>query len=71
MRLFSHNFVNSISIDIPETIYWSEAESVSDPVNCNKSSSNCSKPSSIKHDNQPILQSINPVLDSPNFNTSN
>ena len=71
MRLFSHNFVNSISIDIPETIYWPEAESVSDPVNYNKSSSNYSKSSSMSHDNPPILQSIYPILDSLNTNTSN
>ena len=60
MRQLSHNFLNSISTYIIETIYWSEDESVYDPVNCKKSSSNCSKSSSTSHDNPSILQSIYP-----------
>ena len=71
MRRLSHNFVKSISIDILETIYWSEDESVSDPVICKNSSSNCSKFSYMSHDNPPILKSIYPILDSLNINTSN
>ena len=45
-------------------IYWSEDESVSNPVICNNSSSSCSKTSSTSHDNPPILQSIYLILDS-------
>ena len=71
MRQLSHNFLNSISIYIIETIYWSEDESVYDPEICKKSSSNCSKSSSTSHDNPSILQSIYPILDSLYINTSN
>ena len=66
MRQLSHNVSNSI-----ETIHWYEAESVSNPVNCNILLSNCSKSSSTSYDNPPILQSIYPILDSLNINTSN
>ena len=55
MRILSHYFLNSISTDILETIYWSEDESVSDPVICNNLSSNCSKSSYTSHDNPPIF----------------
>ena len=71
MRQLSHNFLNSISTYIIETIYWSEDESLYDPVNCKKLSSNCSKSSSTSHDNPSILQSIYPVLDSLYTNTFN
>ena len=66
-----HHFINSISTDILETIYWSEDESVSDPIICQKLSSNCSKSSSTSPDNPPILQSINPILNSLNINNFN
>ena len=71
MRQLSHDFLNSISTYILETIYWSEDESVHDPEISNNSSSNCSKSSSISPDNTSILQSIYPILDSHNINTSN
>ena len=71
MRQISHYFLNSISVDILETMYWSEAVSTFDPIVCNNSLLNCSKSSSISYDNPPILQSIYPILDSLNINTSN
>ena len=71
MRQLSHYFLNWISTDILEKIYWSDDESVSDPVIYNNSSSTCSKSSSTSHDNPTILQSIYPILDSLNINTSN
>ena len=69
--------LNSISIDILVTIYWSKDESISDPVLCNNLSSNCSKSTSTStstytsHDNPPILPSLYPILDSLDSNTSN
>ena len=41
MRQLSHNFVNSVSTDILETIHWSEVEILSDALNCNNLSWNC------------------------------
>ena len=75
MRLLSRSFLNSISIDFLEMIYWSEDESIHDLEieRCNihnNSSSNCSKSSSMPPDNPPILQSEYPILDSNNINTS-
>ena len=75
MRLLSRSFLNSISIDFLEMIYWSEDESIHDLEieRCNihnNSSSNCSKSSSTPPDNPPILQSEYPILDSNNINTS-
>ena len=52
-------------------MYWYETESVSDPIICNNSSSNCSKSSSTSHGNPLILQSTHPILDSLNIYTSN
>ena len=71
MRQLSHYFLNSITTEVLETIYWSENERISDPVMCKHSSSNCSKSASTSHDNPPILQSIYPILDKLNINTSN
>ena len=71
MRQLSHYFLNPISIDILEMIYWYEDESIYDPVICNNSSSNCSKSSLILHDHPPILQSLYPILDLLNINPSN
>ena len=68
MRQLSHNFLKSISTNILETIYWSEDESVHDPVISKKLSSNYSKSSSTSPDNPPILQSIYTILDSHNIN---
>ena len=60
MRQLSHNFLNSISTYIIETIYWSEDESIHDSEieRCNmhnNSSSNCSKSTSTSPDNPPTL----------------
>ena len=65
-----HNFLKSISIDILETIYYSEDESVHDSDICNNSSSNCSKSSFAPPDSQPILQFKCPILNSHNINNS-
>ena len=71
MCQLNHNFINSVSIEVLETIHWSENELVSDPTICNNSPSDCSKSSSTSHGNPPILQSIYPILDKLNINTSN
>ena len=74
MRLLSNNFLTSISIDIIESIYWSENERVSIPTSCkhipSDFSNSTSTSSSTLHDNPPILQSIYPILDKLNINTS-
>ena len=75
MRQLSRNFLNSISINILETIYWSDNETIHDLEMerckmCNNSPSICSKSSSIPPDNPPILQSKYPILDSDNISTS-
>ena len=56
MSSLSRSFLNSMSRDILETIYWSEDESIHDSEieRCNmhnNSSSNCSKSSSASSDN--------------------
>ena len=66
MRQLNHNFINSVSAEILETIHLSKNERVSNPEICKNSPSNCSKSSST-----PILQSIYPILDKLNINTSN
>ena len=71
MRQLSHNIINSVSTEILETIHWSENERVSDLANCKTAPFNCSKSSSISHNNLHILQSIYPILDKLNINTSN
>ena len=71
MCQLSHYFLNSISIDIFEMIHWSEEENVYVPVICNNSSLNCLKSTSISHDNPPLLQTLYPILDSLDINTSN
>ena len=77
VRQLSNVFLKSISIDI-ETINWSEHERVSVPAICKNLPSNSSKSTStssytstsISHDNPPILQSMYPILDELNMNTS-
>ena len=74
MSQLSHNFLNLISTDISETIYWSE-ESIhdSETERCrmhDNSSSIISKSASLSSDNPPVLQSKYPILDSHNINTS-
>ena len=71
MRQLRHNYVNSTLTNILEKMYWSEDKSVYHPVTCKKLSSNCSKSSSASHDNPPSPQSIYPILDSLNIDTSN
>ena len=72
IRPLSYVFLNSISEDILETIYWSVNESVSVPVILKNAPSNSSKSTStsISYDNPPILQSMYPILDTLNINTS-
>ena len=66
----------SISTDALETIYWLINKSLSVPAICKKNPSNYSKAistftfTSISHDNPPILQSLYPILNSLNINTS-
>ena len=75
MRLLSNLFLNSISTDIIETINWSENERVSIPAICKNLPSNFSKSTSIStstsRDNPPIIQTLYPILDSLDVNTSN
>ena len=73
MRQLSRVFLNSISIDVLETINWSVNESVCVPVilkNAFSNSSNSSKSTSTSYDNPPILQSMYPILDNLKINTS-
>ena len=73
MRQLSHAFLNSISVDVLETINWSVNESVCVPVNLKSApsnSSNSSKSTSTSYDNPPILQSMYHILDKLNINTS-
>ena len=80
MRQLTHLFLNSISIDILDTINWSEIDRVHFPTICKNTSSNCSKSTSAStstssststsHDNPPILLSLYPILDKLNINTS-
>ena len=79
MRRLTHLFLNSISIDILDTINWSENKRVSVPTTFKNNSSNCSKSTSTStstftstststlHDNLPNLQSLYPVLDKLNI----
>ena len=71
MHQLSHLFLNSISIDILETINWYINERVSVPVICKNAPSNYSKSTSTLHDNPPLLQTLYPILDSLDINTSN
>ena len=70
IRQLSHVFLNSISVDILETINWSVNESVSVSVIIKNAPSNSSKPTSTLYDNPPILQSMYPILDELNINNS-
>ena len=70
MRQLSRVFLNSIPADILETKNWSVNESVYVPAISYNSPSNCTKSTSISHDNLPILQSMYPILDKFNTKTS-
>ena len=73
MCRLSHLFLDSISADILKTINWSENERVSVPVICKNAPTNSSKSTSTStsHDNPSIIQTLCPILDSININTSN
>ena len=73
MCRLSHLFLDSISADILKTINWSENERVSVPVICKNAPTNSSKSTSTStsHDNPSIIQTLYPILDSLNINTSN
>ena len=71
MRQLSRLFLNSVSADILETIKWYVNERVSVPAICKNDPSNCSKSISTSHDNPPILQTLYPILDSLDINTTN
>ena len=66
----SHLFLISISANILETINWSINVSVSVPAILKNPTSNSSKCTSTSYDNQPILQSMYPILDELNIKTS-
>ena len=70
MRQLNHLFLKSI-LAVLETINWSVNERVSGPAICKNDSSNCSKSISTSYDNPPILQTLYPVLDSLDINTTN
>ena len=70
MRQLSHVFLNSISVDVLETISWYVNESVCVPPILKNASSNSSKSTFTSYDNPPILQSMYPILDELNINTS-
>ena len=73
MRQLSHLFLNSISANIIKTIHWYVNERVSTLAICRNTPSNCSKSisTSTSHNNPPILQSMYPILDKLDINTSN
>ena len=70
MRQLSLVFLNSISADILETMHWSVNESISVPVIFKNDPSNSLKSTSTSYENPPILQSMYPILDKLNINTS-
>ena len=78
MRQLSYNFLNSMSADILKIIHWYVNKSVSVPAIYKRCPSNSSKSTyistssstSTSHDNPPILQSLCPILNSLNINTS-
>ena len=70
MRQLSHYSLNSISTDILEIVHWSVNERVSDQA-IYKDDPYCSKSTSTSHDNPPMLQTLYPILDSLDINTSN
>ena len=71
MRQLSRLFLNSVSADILETIKWYVNERVSVPAICKNDPSNCSKSISTSHNNTPLLQTLYPILDSLDINSSN
>ena len=71
MCQLSHVFLNSISADILDTIIWSVNKSLSVSAILKIAFSNSSKCTSTSYDNPPILQSMYPILDKLNINTSN
>ena len=66
----SRVLLNSISVDVLETINWLVNKSVSVPAILKNTPSNSSKSTSTSYDNPPILQSMYPILDKLNINTS-
>ena len=70
MRQLSHYSLNSIPIDILEIEHWSINERVSDQAICTNDPY-CSKSTSTSHDNPLMLQTLYPILDSLDINTSN
>ena len=70
MRQLIQVFLNSISADILKTINWSVNESVYVPVILKNAPFNSSKSTCTSYDNPPILQSMYPILDKFNSNTS-
>ena len=74
MRLLSNDILNLISTDVIESINWSENERVSIPGSCKYIPSHFSKSTSTStstlHENPPILQSLYPIVDKLNINTS-
>ena len=80
MRIISNDFLNSISTDVIESKNWSENECVSIPTSCKHIASNLSKSTSTStstssststlHENPPNIQSLYPILDKHNINTS-
>ena len=71
MRQLSHIFLKLRQADILETINSYVNESVTVPVILKNAPSNCSKSTSTSYDNPLILQSMYPILDKLNINTSN
>ena len=80
MRQLTHQFLNSISTDVLDTIDWSENECFYVPkicknipfssTNSTSSSSSPTTSTSTSHDNPPIVPSLYPTLDKLNINTS-
>ena len=77
-RQLTHQFLNSISTEVLDTIDWTENECFSVPAICknvpfnstNPTSSSRTTSTSISHDNPLIVPSLYPTLDKLNINTS-
>ena len=70
MCQLSHVVLNSISVNILETINWSVNKSVSFPAILKNTPSNSSKATSTSYNTPPILQYMYSILDKLNINTS-
>ena len=76
IRILSHVFLSSISIHVIETIHWSENKCISVPAIYKSTPSiiseyiSTSTSTSTSHDNPPILQTLYPILESLNIDTS-